>query len=258
MNRLDAILQTTRRELERRKRQVPVEALRRPAGDQPRGFAAALRAGGLSVIAEIKRRSPSAGAIREAVEPSQQARRYAAGGAAALSVLTDGPHFGGSLDDLRAARAAVPLPVLRKDFVVDAYQVHEAAAAGADAVLLIVRALSAGRLRELLRCCESLGLDALVEVHDADEIDAALEAGARVIGVNNRDLTTFEVRIERCLELAQRIPRSCVRVAESGIATAQDAARVRAAGYDAVLVGEALMRADDPAALIAAMKAAPS
>ncbi len=258
MNRLETILEATRRELEQRRRSVPVEALRRTPGDTPRGFAAALKRCGLSVIAEIKRRSPSAGAIRETVEPAAQARRYEAGGAAALSVLTEGPHFGGSLDDLRAARAAVALPVLRKDFILDAYQIHEAYAAGADAVLLIVRALSRGRLGELLRCCDALGLDALVEVHDAAEIDAALEAGARVIGVNNRDLTSFDVRLQRCLELAERIPAGVVRVAESGIATADDAARVRAAGYDAVLVGEALMRADDPAGLIAAMRGAAS
>jgi len=258
VNRLEAILETTRRELARRKQQKPIETLRRAPGDEPRGFAAALRADGLSVIAEIKRRSPSAGTIREAVEPAAQARLYESGGAAALSVLTDGPHFGGALDDLRAARAATRLPVLRKDFILDAYQVHEAHAAGADAVLLIVRALPQERLRELLRCCEALGLDALVEVHDAAEIDAALEAGARVVGVNNRDLTTFEVHIERCIELIERIPAGVVRVAESGIATPGDAARIRAAGYDAVLVGEALMRADDPAGLIAGMKGAAS
>jgi indole-3-glycerol phosphate synthase len=182
---------------------------------------------------------------------------YEGAGAAALSVLTDGPFFGGSLDDLRAARAAVRLPVLRKDFIVDRYQVVEARAAGADAILLIVAALTDGELSLLLAEATRLGLDALVEAHDATEIDRALAAGARVVGVNHRDLATFQMDMTLAARLRPRIPSGCVVVAESGIRTGEDVARMRSAGVDAILVGENLMRASDPGTALQVLLARP-
>ncbi len=207
------------------------------------------------IVAEVKRASPSAGAIRQGLDASAQARAYAGAGAAAISVLTDGPGFGGSLDDLRAARGAVDLPLLRKDFVLDRYQLLEARAAGADATLLVVAALERDALRRLLHACTELDLGALVEVHDEAELEAALSAGARVIGVNNRDLRTFRVDLAVSERLLPLFPAGVRAVAESGVRTAADAQRLRRAGWANLLVGEALVRAADPAALIGEMSA---
>ena len=205
------------------------------------------RPGPVSVIAEVKRRSPGAGPIRPDLEPARLASRYQAGGAAALSVLTDRDYFGGSLDDLRGARAAVDLPVLRKDFVIDPLQVLEARAAGSDAVLLIVRILDDARLAEMLGMAESLGMSALVEAHDSTELHRALKAGAQIVGINNRDLSTFTSRIDVTLELLPEVPDEVLVVSESGIRSGDDVARLGRVGVDAVLVGEWLLGHDDPA-----------
>jgi indole-3-glycerol phosphate synthase len=197
------------------------------------------------VIAEHKRRSPSAGVIREGISLSEVATAYERGGASAMSVLTEGPNFGGSLADLAAARQAVELPILRKDFIVDAYQVHESLAAGADAILLIVAALTPDELEGLHRLAGELGLAALVEVHDAAELAIARAAGATLIGINNRDLMTLRVDIRRTLELLEQVPEGATVVAESGFKTRAELERLAQAGVDAVLIGEALMRADD-------------
>lgn len=220
-----------------------------------RGFAAALspRGGPLRVVAEVKRASPSAGAIAAGLDAVDQARRYEAAGAACISVLTDGPGFGGSLEDLAAVRRAVAVPLLRKDFVVDRYQLLEARLHGADAALLIVAALAEDRLRALLDDCAELGLDALVEVHDAPELEVALRAGARVVGVNNRNLASFVVDLAASETLLPRLPSGVKGVAESGVRTAADARRLRAAGAANLLVGEALVRAADPGALLREM-----
>lgn len=206
---------------------------------------------GPHVIAEVKRASPSKGALAEIAEPASLAARYAAGGASAISVLTEGRRFLGSLDDLRAVRAAVDVPVLRKDFIADEYQLLEARAFGADLALLIVAALEPQRLRALHRFATELGLSVLVEVHDGGEIDAALEAGARILGVNTRDLKTFEMHPERFRELRERIPDGVVAVAESGVRSVDDVRRYRRDGADAVLVGEALVTDGDPEARVA-------
>jgi indole-3-glycerol phosphate synthase len=202
------------------------------------------------VIAEHKRRSPSRGAIREDLEPAEVARGYEKAGAAALSVLTDEPFFGGRIEHLVAARAATSLPVLRKDFVVDPWQIWEARAAGADAVLLIVAALEDDELSSLLALAGEAGLDALVEVHDRDELDRALGAGARIVGVNNRNLKTLEVSLDTALSLAPAIPDDVVAVAESGIGTADDIRRLRESGFAGFLIGERLMTAPDPGAAL--------
>jgi indole-3-glycerol phosphate synthase len=253
---LDDILARTRADLVERKRARPLAGLEAEAARRPpaRSLAHALRQPGrISCIAEFKRRSPSAGWIAEKADPDAIARAYAAGGARAMSVLTDGPFFGGSLDDLAAARAAADLVILRKDFIVDRYQVVEARAAGADALLLIVAALTDAELAALLAEVRGAGLEALVEAHDADEVSRAVAAGASVIGINNRDLKTFTVDRELCARLRPRVPAERVIVAESGIRDAADVARLRAANVDAVLVGETLMRAPDPAAGLRAL-----
>ncbi len=226
------------------------------ASDRPRhAFRDALAAPGLSIIAEHKRRSPSAGPIGSGAPVAEVAAAYARGGAAAMSVLTEERHFGGSLADLAAARAACPgLPIIRKDFVVDDYQLREAVAAGADAVLLIVAALDQGRLAELHAGAVALGLDVLVEVHDADELDRALELVPAIVGVNNRDLRDFSVDVGRTLLLAGRIPDGTVVVSESGLDSPAQLARLRAAGIDAALIGETLMRAADPAGALRALR----
>jgi indole-3-glycerol phosphate synthase len=208
----------------------------------PRDFAGALRREEVALIAEYKRRSPSAGPMGGNVAPEAAARAYEDAGAAALSVLTDGEYFGGSLADLAAARSAVGLPVLRKDFVVDDVQVWEARAGGADAILLIVRILDDARLASLQTLAAELGMATLVEVHTAAELDRALVLDARVIGVNNRDLATFTTDLGLSLRLAERVPLEVVLVAESGIRTAEEVDRLGAAGVDAILVGETLMR----------------
>jgi indole-3-glycerol phosphate synthase len=262
---LAEIVASTRDRVEQRRAAVPqaelarAAARRQSAGDR-RSFRDALRRrhpGGIAVIAEHKRRSPSAGAIREDVELPELVAAYERGGAAALSVLTEETRFGGSLEDLRAARDATALPILRKDFVVDSYQVHEALAAGADAVLLIVAALDPDTLAELHELAGKLELDALVEVHDAAELSRAVELGATIIGINNRDLSTLQVDTERTFELLAGIPEGTTVVAESGFSRRDQLERLAGAGVHAVLVGEALMRADDVEAACRELTAAP-
>jgi indole-3-glycerol phosphate synthase len=213
-----------------------------------RSFSNALRQPGLSVIAEFKRRSPSGGDIRPGASPGEIARTYAAAGAAALSVLTDEKYFGGCNADLVQARSACGLPVLRKDFVVDPLQIAEARAMGADAVLLIVRALSDAELASMINLTHQLGMDALVETHSAQEVERAVTAGARVVGVNNRDLDTLITDVTLAPRLRSMVPKECVFVAESGVSTPQHVATLEDAGVDAVLIGEALLRAPDPGA----------
>lgn len=213
-------------------------------------FRAALRRPHLAVIAEVKRRSPSAGLIREDLDPAERAALYAAHGAAAISILTDTPYFGGSVQDLRAAAERCALPLLRKDFIIDEVQILEARAAGASAVLLIVRILTGQRLDQLLRCAELFGLDALVEVHTKVELATALDAGATLIGVNSRDLDTFSVDVNAAWRLLAEVPIDRIAVAESGLAGRQDVARAAEAGADAVLIGTALSAAESPAALL--------
>jgi indole-3-glycerol phosphate synthase len=222
----------------------------------PRPFRAALAATtGVGLIAEVKRRSPSKGDLAPALDPATLAQQYEAGGAACLSVLTDGPHFGGSPADLAAARAAVALPVLRKDFTVDEIDVCDARLMGADAVLLIAAALDDAELRDLLGLATDLGLDSLVEIHDETELDRAVAVGATLVGVNQRDLVTFEVDTARAVRMAPQMPAGVIRVAESGITGPADARLLAEAGYHAVLVGEHLVTSGDPAAGVAALRA---
>jgi len=225
--------------------------------DSPRDFLGAIRgpldAGRLAVIAEIKQASPSKGLLREDFDPRAIAESYAHAGATCLSVLTDAQFFGGRLAHLRAAREASGLPALRKDFIVDPYQVYEARAWGADCILLIVAALDLARLKALEEVARSLGMAVLVEVHDESELDVALRLDSPLIGVNNRNLRTFDTRIETTLALVPRIPAGRVVVTESGIATRADIERLAAAGVRVFLVGEALMRARDPGAALAAL-----
>jgi indole-3-glycerol phosphate synthase len=220
-------------------------------------FRAALRRPHLAVIAEVKRRSPSAGSIREDLDPADRAALYAAHGAAAISILTDTPYFGGSVQDLRAAAERCALPLLRKDFIIDEVQILEARAAGASAILLIVRILTGQRLDQLLHCAEVLGLDALVEVHTEVELATALDAGATVIGVNSRDLYTFVVDVDAAWRLLAEVPIDRIAVAESGLVERQDVARAAEAGADAVLIGTALSAAESPAALLRELSMVP-
>ena len=253
MTILEEILERKRREVAAARARVSDAEVAAAAdrAEAPRGFRAALADGtGPAVIAEIKRRSPSKGEIRAGFDPVACARAYRAGGARALSVLTDEHFFGGRLEYLEQARAAVPLPVLRKDFVVDAYQIDEARAHGADAVLLIVAALDAEELRTLAARARVRGLDVLVEVHDEAELDAAIGIEADLIGVNNRDLRTFVTDLAVTERLAPRVPASALLVAESGIAGPADLERLARAGARAFLVGESLMREDDVEAAI--------
>jgi indole-3-glycerol phosphate synthase len=219
-----------------------------------RSLSEALGARGLSVVAEIKRRSPSAGDIDTSLDPASQAARYAAGGASAISVLTEPEFFGGSLADLAAVRGAVDLPVLRKDFTLGSAQIWEARAAGADAVLLIVAALSGTLLSELIGVTNDVGVDAIVEAHTADEVRVAVDAGAQIVGVNNRDLGTFVTDLSVAEAVAGLLPSNVVTIAESGVSDVEGARRMRDAGYDAILVGEALVRSQDPEAFVAALK----
>lgn len=246
MNHLERIVAQTREEVARRKAQVPEVNLGRTG--ELRGFAEAISRPGISIIAEYKRRSPSAGAIREDASVEEVVGAYERGGAAALSVLTEGPNFGGSLEDLKLARAASALPILRKDFTVERYQLHEALAAGADAVLLIVAALNEMDLRALHEQARAMGLDVIVEAHDERELETALEAGARVVGINSRDLTTLKVDTRRTFDLIRSIPDGVTAVAESGFSRAAQLEELQDAGFDAVLMGEALMRSPDIAA----------
>ena len=259
MSALERIVEQTRTDLRYRRVAAPPRALERAAAARDpgdwRSFADALREPGVSVIAEHKRRSPSAGAIREDLELAEVVGAYERAGARALSILTEGPNFGGSLGDLRQARAAVSPPLLRKDFVVDSYQLLEAVAAGADAVLLIVAALGADELASLHGEATALGLDVLVEVHDRSELEQAVAAGAEIIGINNRDLTTLTVDLQTTFELVPQIPDGAIVVAESGFSRRDEIDELAAAGVDAVLIGEALMRSPDIEAACRALTA---
>jgi indole-3-glycerol phosphate synthase len=252
MAMIEELVEAARARVERRRAQVPLEDLESRLGERPeqRPFGEALTRPGLSVIAEFKRRSPSAGEIRGGAEPAELARAYEDGGAAALSVLTEEAHFGGSLSDLTEARAACELPLLQKDFIVDRYQLYEAALAGADAILLIVAALDRDRLAELHDEARSLDLDCLVEVHDESELETALTVDADVIGINNRNLEDFSVDIQTTFELITDVPAGKTAVSESGIADRTTLEELERVGVDAVLIGEALMRAEDPAAKV--------
>ncbi len=253
---LRQIIAHKREELDRLPAEMSLRDAQAGALDAPpaRDFAGALRGDDVRVIAEIKRASPSAGTIRGGeFDPAAIARGYEQSGAAALSVLTDERFFGGHLDHLRAARAAVAIPVLRQDFVIAARQVYAARGAGADGVLLIVAALEPDRLAALLALAHELGMAALIEAHEEGEVEAALAAGARVVGVNNRDLRTFEVDLATTERLAAMVPDDRVLVAESGVHTREDVERLAGAGADGVLVGTALMRADDPGEALGAL-----
>lgn len=226
---------------------------------EPRGFRRAIAASeGLAVIAELKRRSPSKGALAASIDPAELATAYANGGATCMSVLTDAEHFGGSSSDLVAARDASGLPVLRKDFTVSALDVCDARLMGADAVLLIVAALDDSELRDFAALARELELDALVEIHDEAELERALKIEADLIGVNQRDLVTFQVDTDRAVRMAPLIPPDVVRVAESGVRNAEDARHLANAGYDAVLVGESLVTSADPQQAVAALRAVPA
>jgi indole-3-glycerol phosphate synthase len=247
---LDQILSTTRDRLPALRAERATLEREAAATAIPPSLHHALVGSNVAVIAEVKRRSPSEGTIREDLHPVKHAKAYAAAGAAAVSVLTDGPFFGGSLDDLRDVVDWVDVPVLRKDFILDELQVLEARAAGASAVLLIVRALDRQRLRELLTCAADLDLDPLVEVHTPAELDAALEADAGLVGINSRDLDTFTIDTAAAWQLLSRVPSGVIAVAESGMTTARDVAGAAAAGADAVLIGTALSAAADPGGLL--------
>jgi len=258
---LPEILAHTRRVVTERKAAADLRAMERAAAaHEPRGFARALRAKaqaeGLAVIAELKKASPSKGLIRAEFDAAVIAPMLEAGGAAVLSVLTDEKFFQGSLENLRRASAAVGIPCLRKDFMVDEFQVLEARANGADAILLIVAALTDAELRGLRESARAHGLDVLCEVHDREELERALMLDCECVGVNSRDLKTFEVSLDRACELAAMLPESAVKVAESGIHTAADMKRLRAAGYEAFLIGESLMRKDDPGVALRELLAA--
>ena len=256
MSILERILHAKAAEVEAAKAMLPQAALERRAREASavRGFTKAIlgkvAAGKPAVIAEIKRASPSKGLLRESFDPAAIAGSYQAGGAACLSVLTDHEFFQGAAEHLHAAREACGLPVLRKDFIVDPYQVYEARAIGADCILLIVAALSPTRMRELEALAHELGMAVLVEVHSAGELDAALALRTPLIGINNRDLRSFETRLETTLELLARVPPERVVVTESGIASREDVRRMRAHRVHAFLVGEAFMRAPDPGAAL--------
>ncbi|HEX8053166.1 MAG TPA: indole-3-glycerol phosphate synthase TrpC [Thermoleophilaceae bacterium] len=246
--RLEELIDATRARLERVKHERPLAELEQHASARGEGrpFAEALSRPGTSLIAEYKRRSPSAGTIREGASVTDIARAYERGGAAALSILTEEKHFGGSLDDLREARETSDLPILRKDFTIDPYQLWEAKAAGADAVLLVVGALRPHELGSLHGLARDLDLDALVEVHDEDELRVALEIDADVIGINNRNLENFHVDLATTFELLHDVPAGKIVVSESGIVERAQIEELEQVGVDAVLVGEALMRAPDP------------
>lgn len=267
MSLLDDIIDSRRRRLAEARARVPLAELEHAAGirEERRDFGAALDrrrqkfgasepvAAELAIIAELKAASPSAGVLKRDYRPAEIARGYESAGAVALSVLTEGEYFGGSLEHLKQARAAAGVPVLRKDFILDAYQVYESVAAGADALLLIVAALTDQELRRLIEFADRWRIAALVEVHTAEELDRAMAAGAKIIGVNNRDLKTLDVSLETSLRLRAKIPSGCLSVSESGIRSAADLERLRDAGFDAALIGERFMAADDPGKALAEM-----
>ena len=251
---LSRILRDKLAEVEARKAAEPLAAVAARAAEAAPVRRASLRGSGLTVIAEVKRASPSAGSFDAGLDAVAQARRYAAGGAAMISVLTDGPYFQGSLADLAGARAAVATPLLRKDFILDEYQLLEARAAGADVVLLIVAALPAARLAPLLDATHKLGMEAMVEVHTAEEARLASEVGAALVGINNRDLHSFEVDMGTTARLRPLLGAETIVAALSGVRSVEDACAMRAAGADAILIGEALIRSAEPEALLAALR----
>jgi indole-3-glycerol phosphate synthase len=256
---LDRILEARRAEVDHRKRVLPETALKYgvKAATPLRDFSAALCRKGLNVLAELKPASPSRGVIREPFDAMELAQSLESAGACALSVLTEGEFFRGSLKNLRDARKSIQLPVLRKDFLFDSWQVWETRANDADSFLLIVATLNDGLLRDLLALGREIGMEPLVEVHTAEELDRALAAGARVIGVNNRDLKTLTVDVNTSFELIARIPDECIAVSESGLRTHDDLVKLRAAGFDAFLIGTHLMLAPDPAATLSALLISP-
>ena len=256
---LDRILEARRAEVDHRKRVLPEAALKygAKAAEPLRDFSAALFRDGLNVLAELKPASPSRGVIREPFDHVGLAQSLESAGAAALSVLTETEFFRGTLRNLRDARKSIQLPVLRKDFIFDPWQVWETRANDADSFLLIVAALHDSQLADLITLGRGIGMEPVVEVHTAEELDRALTASARIIGVNNRDLKTLTVRVETSFELISRIPDDCTAVSESGLRTHDDLVRLRAAGFDAFLIGEHLMLAPDPAAALSALLVAP-
>lgn len=254
---LNDIVALRRQRVQELRVRTPLEALERAAGRRTdyRDFVSAISDGGLSVIAEMKKASPSAGLLRRDYSCRTIAKEYEQSGASAISVLTEPDFFQGSLDDLRQARDATQLAALRKDFIVDEYQIYESVAAGADALLLIVAALNDATLRHLLDLATRLKISVLVEVHDRDELDRALEAGARIIGVNNRNLKTLAVDLNTSFRLRERIPSECLAVSESGISSPEDLNRLREAGFDAALIGEWFMKSPHPGRALAELLA---
>jgi indole-3-glycerol phosphate synthase len=256
---LDKILTAKRTEIAEARARTPLAEMRSRAqqAEPPRDFVGALRAkhaaGAAAVIAEIKKASPSKGLLRADFNPSKIAASYARAGAACLSVLTDSGFFQGAHEHLAEARAACALPVLRKDFIVDEFQVHEARALGADCILLIAACLTTEEMKALERAARALGMAVLVEVHDAPELDRALQLATPLVGINNRNLRTFETRLETTLDLLGRIPAGRIVITESGIARRDDVERMRASGVHAFLVGEAFMRSPDPGVALEAM-----
>jgi len=249
----DIVEQKKAEAAELRPRAAELERAGRHRLEPARDFAAALRAQSPAIIAEIKKASPSRGVLQPNFHPAAIAKDYEAGGAACLSVLTDGKFFQGSLGDLECARAAVSLPVIRKDFTIDQVQIFEAAAHGADAILLIAAILTGGQLREFRELAGELGMAALVEVHDGEELKKAIDSGAEIIGVNNRNLDTFEVSLDTSVRLSAQMPASVTRVSESGIFSRGDVERLQGAGFHAFLVGESLMKAANPAQALKAL-----
>jgi len=256
---LDRILEARRAEVEHRKHVLPETALRygAAAASPLRDFAGALSRDGLNIIAELKPASPSRGIIREPFDAVALGQSLAAAGAAALSVLTEAEFFRGSLKNMRDARKATQIPALRKDFIFDSWQVWESRANDADSFLLIVAVLGDGPLRDLIALARELRMEPLVEVHTAQELDRALALDARIVGVNNRDLKTLEVQPQLSFDLVARIPDDCIAVSESGLRTHDELQKLKAAGFDAFLIGEHLMFADDPGAALSALLAAP-
>jgi len=257
---LDRILEARRAEVDHRKRVLPETALKYgvKAATPLRNFSAALTRDGLNVLAELKPASPSRGVIRDPFEPVALAQAFESAGASALSVVTEAEFFRGSLKNLRDARKSIQLPVLRKDFIFDPWQVWETRANDADSFLLIVAALEDALLRDLITLGRDLGMEPLVEVHSGEELDRALAAGAHILGVNNRDLRTLTVRAETSFELIGRIPDDCIAVSESGLRTHDDLVKLRAAGFDAFLIGTHLMLAPDPAAALSSLLISPT
>lgn len=247
MNILDAII-------ERKKKEVKEIKIAYQKRENAHAFLKALKKPGLSVIGEIKRKSPSKGDIDLKLDPVSLAKQYEEGGVSAFSVLTDFEGFGGTLDDLKKIKEETILPILRKDFIVDPIQISESIAVGADAILLIVRALGE-RTEEFLRLADKQGVDALVEIHDEEELQIAVKAGAKIIGINNRDLRTFKVDLSHSERLAKLLPKGCIKVTESGIQSIDDARGLYAAGFDAVLIGETLVKAKSPKQFIEELNA---